>query len=181
MSYERGPQGIQGPVGPTGAAPPVYQATYSKSVAQTLTSGATDITFDQLKQWSNVGGYITHTNGTTNFTVVQNGLYQLEFNVLVLANGATWNSLTNKNAAIDITRGIEHGVIANTALQAHAGSGVGGGVGVNYAQCVTASYYLEAGDQINLRINNTFTGGPASAQGIDGFDLNTFFSWRFIS
>lgn len=175
MSYERGPQGIQGPIGATGAtgsAPPVYQATYYKSVAQTLTSGATDITFDGTGAWNNDGGYITHTNGTTLFTVVETGLYQFEFNAIVLANGATWNTLTNKNAAIDVTKGTEKAIIANTALQAS---------GVNYAQSVNASYYLEAGDQINLRITNIFAGGPASAQGIDGFDLNTFFTWRFIS
>ena len=169
--------------GPTGSAPQVYQATYYKSANQNLTSGATDITFDSTGEWNNPGTYISHTNGTTDFTVGVTGLYQMEFNAFINANGASWNLLTNKNVAIDITRTptAEQAVIANTALQANAGGG-GGGVGVNYAQCVTATYYLKVGDVINLRVANTFTGGPPSAEGLlNTFDLNTFFTWRFIS
>lgn len=167
-----------GPTGATGSAPQVYQATYYKSAAQNLSSGATDITFGLTGEWNNPGTYITHTDGTKDFTVGVTGLYQMEFNAFINANGASWDSLTNKNVAIDITRGgSEHAVIANTALQASAG-----GVGVNYAQCVTATYYLLFGDVINLRVANTFTGGPPSAEGLlNTFDLNTFFTWRFIS
>jgi hypothetical protein len=175
MSYEAGPQGIQGATGPTGAtgsAPPVYQASYYKTVAQTLTSGNTDITFDGVGVWSNTGGYITQISGTKDFTVVQTGIYQLEFNATILANGATWLTTSNKSVAIDVTKGSELAVIINSALQAS---------GLNYAQCLSATYYLEAGDVINLRIGNTFTGGPATTIGINGFDLNTFFTWRFIS
>jgi hypothetical protein len=177
MSYERGPQGIPGPAGATGAtgsAPPVYQATYSKSVAQTLTSGNTDITFDVTELWSNDGGYIAQTT-PTNFIVVQTGLYQLEFNATILANTATWNTSSNKTVSIDITRTptAEQGIIINSALQAS---------GQNYAQCVNTTYYLEALDVINLRVGNTFTGGPPTVVGLlNTFDLNTFFTWRFIS
>ena len=167
-----GATGETGPAGPTGSAPQVYQATYYKSSAQNLTSGATDITFGLTGSWNNPGTYIAQT-APTDFTVGITGLYQMEFNVLINSNGATWNSLTNKNAAIDVTRGTEHGVIANTALQAS---------GVTYAQCVSGTYYLHASDLINLRVNNTFAGGPPSAEGLlNTFDLNTFFTWRFIS
>ena len=181
MSYERGPQGIPGTpgaagatgaTGATGSAPPVYQATYYKTVAQTLTSGNTDITFDGTGAWNNDGGYVTHTSGTKDFTVVQTGLYQLEFNATILANAATWTTTSNKSVGIDITKGTESSVIINSALTASA---------QNYAQCVTATYYLEVGDVINLRIGNTFAGGPPSVVAINTFDLNTFFTWRFIS
>jgi hypothetical protein len=150
-----------------------YQATYYKSVVQNLTSGNTDITFDLDGSWNNTGGYIT--TDTTNFNVGVTGLYQLEFNATILANGATWGITGNKNIAIDITRTpiAEQTIIANSALQAS---------GQNYAQCVTATCYLEAGDVINLRIGNTFAGGPARVQCLQNtFDLNTFFTWRFIS
>lgn len=177
MSYERGPQGIPGlsgatgPAGATGAAPPVYQATYYKSVAQTLISGNTDLTFDGTGAWNNTGGYVTQTSPTA-FTIVQTGLYQLEFNATVLANAATWTTTSNKSVGIDITKGSELSVIINTCLQASA---------QNYAQSVNATYYLEAGDVINLRVGNTFSGGPPTVVAINGFDLNTFFTWRFIS
>lgn len=175
MSYEAGPQGIQGvtgPAGATGAPPPVYQASYYKTVAQTLTSGNTDVTFDGVGVWSNTGGYITQISGTKDFTVVQTGLYQLEFNATILANAATWTTTSNKSIAFDITKGSESSVVVSSALTASA---------QNYAQCVSATYYLEAGDVINLRIGNTFAGGPPSLLAINGFDLNTFFTWRFIS
>jgi hypothetical protein len=164
----------------TPTEPQVYQATYYKTAAQNLTSGSTDITFDGNGTWNNPGGYITHTDGTTDFTVDITGLYQLEFNALIFANGSTWNLLTNKNISIDITRSptAEQAVIANTSMQAHGS----GNVGINYSQCVTATYHLEAGDVINLKLVNTFAGGPPTAQPLSNtFDLNTFFTWRFIS
>jgi hypothetical protein len=38
------------------------------------------------------------------------------------------------------------------------------------------------GDVINLRLGNTFTGGPAQIQQLQNtFDFNTFFTWRYIS
>lgn len=152
----------------------VKQATYYKTAAQNLTSGNTDITFDATGSWNNDGGYITHTNGTTDFTVVQTGLYQLGFNATILVNTATWATTTNRNIGIDITRSptAEQAVIQNSALQ-----------GVqNYTQSTSGYYYLLAGDVINLRVGNTFTGGPPQAQGIaNTFDLNTFFTWTFIS
>jgi hypothetical protein len=153
--------------------PQVYQAQYYKSVDQNLTSGNTDLTFDLTQPWNNTGGYITHTNGTTDFTVVQAGVYQLEFNTLINANGAVTTG--NVSVGFDITRtGPEIAVIRNTAgLIASA---------QNYAQAVAASYYLEAGDVINIRVVNTFTGGPPAAAGVTGvFDYNTFFTWTYVS
>jgi hypothetical protein len=153
----------------------VYQATYYKSVAQTLTSGNTDITFDLTGSWNNTGGYVTHVDGTTSFTVVQTGLYQLEFNAIVLANGAVYATTANRNVAIDITRSptAEQAIITNSSVMATA---------QNYGQSVSSSYYLVAGDVINLRVGNTFTGGPPTVQqSLNVFDLNTFFSWTFVS
>jgi hypothetical protein len=152
----------------------VKQATYYTSTAQTLVSGNTDITFDSAGAWNNDGGYITHTAGTSSFTVVNAGLYQLEFNAVVLANGAIY-VLTDqgKQVAIDVTRGTEQSVISNTALQASQ---------QNYSMVVNGTYYLNASDVINLRIRNTFTGGPPTIQPVaNTFDLNTFFTWTFIS
>jgi len=63
----------------------LFIGQYYKSVNQNLTSGATDITFDLTQTWNNTGGYVTHTNGSTDFTVNQTGLYQLEFNTTITA------------------------------------------------------------------------------------------------
>jgi hypothetical protein len=154
--------------------PTVYQATYYKSVAQNMTSGNTDVTFDATASWNNTGGYITHVNGTTDFTVVQAGVYQLEFNFLALLNGATWLTTTNKTISIDITRSptAEQTLITNSCVIAPQ----------NYGSSVCGSLYLTAGDVINLRVGNTFTGGPPILQALQNiFDLQTFFSWTYIS
>ena len=151
-----------------------FQATYYKTTAQNLTSGNTDITFDGLASWNNTGGYITHVSGTTDFTVTRAGLYQLEFNAVILVNSGSWTSTSNKTINIDITRiGIaEQAVITSSSIQ-----------GVqSYGQSICGTIYLVVGDIINLRIGNTFTGTPVpSVQQLQNtFDLNTFFTWRYI-
>ena len=154
---------------------PVYQATYYKSVQQNLVNANTDITFDVVATWSNPNGYITHTSGTTNFTVVVAGLYQLEFNLSINANGATWNNAVNKAVSIDITRTTlgEQAVIQNNALTA---------VNTSYQQAVSSSYYLNVGDIINLRSTLAFASATPFAVGIlNTFDLNTFFTWQYIT
>jgi hypothetical protein len=161
--------------------PQVYQATYYKTTDQNLTSGNTDITFDDVGSWNNDGGYITHTNGTTAFTVVQTGLYQLEFYVVVQINNGAWTNTpltgANKTCNIDITRPTipEQGILTNTSLQGSQ----------NYGQSVSGSFYLVAGDVLNMRVGCGFTGGtPTPPQALslqNTFDLNTFFTWTYIA
>ena len=157
--------------------PPVFQATYYKSTAQTLTSGTTDITFDLTGSWNNVGGCITHVDGTTAFTVARTGVYQLGFNAFVNIGTGSWIAGSNKGISIDITRSpiTEVAVIRNTAGMASA----------SYTQSVSGTYYLVVGDVINLSLTNTFTNigvTPTQALGfVNTFDLNTFFSWNLIS
>jgi hypothetical protein len=152
-----------------------FQATYYKSANQNLVNGSTDITFDLSGAWSNDGGYITHTDGTTAFTVVEAGLYQLEWNTTVSANGATWvASPSNKFISIDVTR-------SPTAEQAIIGQSAFMASGTNYAQNVCSTFNLEAGDVINCRVVIDFIGGPPRALALaNTIDLNTWFTWRFV-
>ena len=153
----------------------VYQATYYKSANQNLTSGDTDMTFDLTGAWNNDNGYITHTSGSTAFTVVQAGVYQLEFNAFVFANAATWAATSNKTISIDITR-------SPTAEQALITQAFNTASAANYSQSLCATYNLVAGDVINLRLSGFFTGGPPSALGVvNTIDLNTWFSWRYVA
>jgi hypothetical protein len=160
---------------PSGGVGEVYQATYYKSTVQNLSSGNTDITFDLSGSWNNPNGYITHTGGSADFTVVESGLYQLEWNATILANGATWLSTSNKGISIDITR-------SPTAEQVTIGQSAFIASGTNYLQSACSTLDLVAGDVINCRISNTFTGGPAQAQCLQNvIDLNTWFTWRYVS
>lgn len=166
-----GPQGSTGPtgsVGPTGPIATVFQATYYKTVPQTLTSGNTNVTFDGTAPWNNTGGYVTHVNGTNIFTVVQTGLYQLEFTATVPDNGATYIVTSAKSVIIDLIRaGVGASLVTNTALQATA---------TQYSQFITTTFYFISGDTISCRVNNSFSGGPPTLLAFQGtFDYNTFF------
>ena len=152
-----------------------YQATYYKSANQNLTNGSTDITFDLDAAWNNDNGYITHTSGSSNFTVVQAGVYQLEWNTSINANGASWNNSLNKTISINITRSpeLEQLVIGQSALMAP---------GQNYSQSICSTIKLEVGDVINLQTFLAFSTATPFVQGVlNTYDLNTWFYWRFIS
>ena len=158
-----------------GSREPSSQATYYKSGNQSLINGSTDITFDQDASWNNANGYITHASGSANFVVVKAGLYQLEWNASVNANGATWNTGTNKVVSIDITRSpiAEQVVIGQTATTATTTS---------YTQNVCSTFNLENGDIINLRIQGNYASATPFAQGVQNtIDFNTWFTWRFVS
>jgi hypothetical protein len=159
----------------TASREPASQATYYKSGNQSLSDPNTDITFDVDASWNNENGYITHATGSTDFVVVKAGLYQLEWNASVNANGATWNTANNKVISIDITRSpnAEQVVIGQAALTASS---------QNYTQSVISTYRLEVGDIINLRVQGTWATAQPFVQGVqNNIDLNTWFTWRFVS
>jgi len=157
-----------------GGSGDLYQATYYKSALQNLTSGSTDLTFDEEATWNNDNGYITHTGGTAAFTVVQAGLYQLEFNATIIANGSTWTNLL-KQISVDITRSPAPEIVTiaqNASMPSNT----------NYGQSLCSTFNLEAGDVINCRVSNTYATGTPYAQGVTNtIDLNTWFTWRFVS
>ena len=149
----------------------LFIGQYYKSANQVLVSGSTDITFDREQTWNNTGSYITHTSGSTDFVVQKSGLYQLEWTVTITS--ATWTDLL-KQISIDITRSplVEQVTIAQNASIP---------TGRNYGQSVSGTFYLLTGDVINCRVVNTFTSGTSSALGFTTtFDLNTWFTWKYI-
>jgi hypothetical protein len=169
------PGGATGATGPMAPLAPIYQATYYKIVNQSLNNGSTDITFEEDASWNNTNGYITHTSGSADFVVVQAGLYQLEFNISVNANSGTWNTANNKVVSIDITRSPngEQAVIGQTAVTASS---------QNYTQNVCSVFDLKAGDIINLRHFGSYSTASPFVQGVQNvFDLNTWFTWRYVS
>jgi hypothetical protein len=159
----------------TSPAAPLYQSTYYKTAQQNLINGSTDITFDGDASWNNSNGYITHSASSADFVVAQAGLYQLEFNASVAANGGTWNTALNGTVSIDITRTptAEQVTIAQSAVLATT---------QNYTQSVASTFYLESGDVINLRVQRNFAAATPFVQPLlNTFDLNTWFSWRYVS
>jgi hypothetical protein len=160
---------------------PLYQATYYKTTDQSF--GANDgssneVTFNADAAWNNSNGYITHAPGSKDFVVVQAGMYQLEWNVSVAANGATWNTGNNKVISIDLTRDIggpllERAVIGQTAV---------GATGQDYSQSVCSTFHLQAGDVINLSVFGLYATNVPVIKGIQNeIDLNSWFTWRYIA
>ena len=160
---------------PVGGVTGVFQSTYYKSAQQNLSNGATDITFDTDASWNNGGGYITHAGGSTDFVVVQPGLYQLEWNASVIANGAVWTSSLLKQISIDITRSPTAEVVTmaqNSSIPS----------ATNYVQSLCSTFNLAVGDVINCRIVNSFSSGTPYALNVTNtIDLNTWFTWRYVS
>jgi hypothetical protein len=148
----------------------LFIGSYYKSVNQTGISGTTNVTFDLTQSWNNTGGYITHTNGSADFTVVKPGLYQVEFALLVTGNSATWS--TQKQASINIVRGIN-----NAILQQSTTVPSGNGYGIQ----VTGTLYLLSGDVVRCLNVGSLTSGNVLINGLQNvFDYNTTFTWTFL-
>lgn len=148
---------------------PFIGGQYYKSVLQNFPSGTLDITFDTSMNWTNTT-YISQTS-SNEFTVNIDGIYQLEFNVAVNPNGATWTNFS-KICQIDITRGSESSL---TSQYGYANTGS------FYALQTSATYELLQGDIISCEAVSVHTGTPqiAPISGVN-FDLNTFFTWTLI-
>ena len=149
----------------------LYIAQYYKSTNQNGASGTTNITFDLTQPWNNIGGYVSHIDGSTDFTINKSGLYQVEFALLVFGNGATW--VSQKQASINIVRGINNAILQqSTTVPSNNGYGIQ----------VTGTLYLVAGDIIRCLNVGGLTSGNVSIQGLaNTFDFNTTFTWTFIN
>lgn len=148
----------------------LFIGQYYKSTNQLGPSGTTNITFDLTQPWNNTGSYITHVNGTADFVVQQQGLYQVEFALLVFGNGATW--VSQKQASINIVRGLNNAILQqSTSVPSNNGYGIQ----------VTGTLYLLKGDIVRCLSVGGLTGGNVSIQGLANiFDYNTSFTWTFI-
>jgi len=145
-------------------------------------SDITDMTMDGLAPWNNDGGYITHAAGSDVWTVVQPGLYQLDFHAQIIPNGAVFGTTQGKSVSIMINRPSISSAYFPLAVQ----QGVqGSSLPVAYGQSVILTYRLLAGDNIKLRVQNQYVGTATSAfaqaQAVTLLDLNTFFGWVYLS
>jgi len=155
------------------ATQPVYIGQYYKTTQQNAPSGTTSVTFDGTASWNNTNGYITHTNGTTDFVCQQAGLYQLELNLAILANSSTWTNLS-KAIGINITRiGVTEQQILRNIFNVSAS--------VSWSNSLVGTVRLEAGDVIECVVNQTLASGTALIQCLqDTFDYNTTFTFKVI-
>jgi hypothetical protein len=148
----------------------LFIAQYYKSANQSKSTATTPVSFDLTQSWNNTGGYIIHVPGSSNFTVVQSGLYQVEFALTVFGNSATWNA--GKSAAINVNRGGTQALLSTT-ITPPSGNG--------YSAQVVGTLYLQAGDILQCNLNGTLLTGSVLIAGVANvFDYNTTFTWTFI-
>jgi len=149
---------------------PLFIGQYWRVGSEVLASGTDTITFTDAQTWNNTNGYITATLPSQNFTVVQAGIYQVEFAVTIAANAATWSS--GRSASIHITRGSNQSILQQTVNPIS---------GQSYYLQIVGTLRLNAGDVISCVHNGTNTAGNVAAVGLQNtFDYNTTFTWTFL-
>jgi hypothetical protein len=151
---------------------PFYIGQYYRVGGEVLTSGVDQITFTDAQDWNNDNGYITINLPTPsqNFTVVQAGIYQVEFALTINGNSATWSG--GRSASISVLRGTNQSLLQQNVF-APSGNG--------YALQVVGTLRLNAGDVITCVHNGTNITGNVIAAGLANvFDYNTTFTWTFL-
>lgn len=152
---------------------PLFIGQYYRSSGEVLSSGVDTITFTNDQTWNNNPGYITWTTAGGqggNFTVVQAGVYQVEFALTILGAAATWTG--QRAGSINILRGTNQSILQQNQTPLS---------GQGYAIQVVGTLRLNAGDVITCVHSGTNTSGLVTAQGLaNTFDYNTTFTWTFL-
>jgi len=152
---------------------PLFIGQYYRSSGEVLASGVDTITFTNAQTWTNNPGYITWTTAGGqggSFTVVQPGVYQVEFALTILGAAATWTGARSAN--ISILRGTNQSLLQQNVNPLS---------GTGYAIQIVGTLRLNAGDVITCVHNGTNTSGLVTAQGLANiFDYNTTFTWTYL-
>jgi hypothetical protein len=148
----------------------LFIGQYYKSANQTAVSGSVNVTFDRTQTWNNGSNIIQNPGSTTQFKVIQEGLYQVEFALTVFGNSATWNA--GKSASINLARGSTQSLL-QTTITPPSGNG--------YSAQVVGTLYLLKDDILQCNLNGTLLTGTVLIAGVANvFDYNTSFTWSFI-
>jgi len=152
---------------------PLFIGQYYRATGEVLGSGTDQITFELAQTWNNTNGYITWTvagGQGGNFTVVQAGIYQVEFALTILGSAATWNG--GRSASIAVLRGTNQSLLVQT-VNPISGQG--------YVIQIVGTLRLNAGDVITCVHGGTNLTGQVTAAGLTNtFDYNTTFTWTFL-
>ena len=161
------------------AVPPSSEpsiAMFSKSAAENLPTGTTTIGYDTNASWNSPIVVNTYDVGTDNstFTIGASGIYQIEANLTVAANGAGWtNPNQMKTLNILLTRGGVTATIAAATVNITTGN--------NYAIHSSLSFPFVVGDTLQIQHVATLSSGTPTALGLaNGFDLNTWITFQYI-
>jgi len=151
-------------------AAPLFIGQYWRVGAESLGFPSDNITFTDAQTWNNTNGYITASLPSQSFTVVQAGIYQVEFALTIAGNNATWNG--SRSASIHVTRGTNQSLLQQSVNPLSGNS---------YYIQVVGTLRLNAGDVITCVHNGNNLTGNVLAVGLQNtFDYNTTFTWTFL-
>jgi hypothetical protein len=120
-----------------------------------------------------VNTYAAPPTGST-FTIGASGLYQVEANLSVAANGAGWtNPNQMKTLNLALTRSGVTAVIAAATVNITTGN--------NYSIHCSLTFPFRTGDTLQFQHISTLSSGTPTALGLqNGFDLNTWVTFQYI-
>lgn len=149
-------------------------ALFSSSIPKNLSGGGTTLGFDTDASWNSpivANDYNSGAN-TSTFTIGASGLYSLEVNASIAANGATW-SVPLRTLSVLLNRG--------GTLVTMAAATVNISSGVNYTIHSSSVFPFLAGDELEITITGAITTGTPTVLGtLNTFDLNTWVTFQYI-
>lgn len=158
--------------------PPSGQGTvclFSKSAAENLPTGSTVIGFDTNNSVNSpiITNQYTLVGDNSTFVVNTSGIYTVEGNISVSANGATW-AVLQKTFGVQLTRGATSNILIGSVTANQTSTN-------NYSFHVNFTFPFLVGDQIQFVHTGTVTSGTPTALGLaSGFDLNTWCVFTFV-
>lgn len=148
----------------------LFIGQYYKSTSQAVGTGSQNITFDKVQTWTNGSNIIQNPGSVTQFKVIQEGLYQVEYALNTSGNSAVWTG--GISAAINIARGTTQSLL-QSSITPPSGNG--------YSTQIVGTLYLLPGDILQCVHIATITSGTILVNGLlNVFDYNTTFTWKFI-
>jgi len=149
-------------------------ALFSSSTAKVLLTTGTTLGYDTNATYNSpivVNSFNAPSNIST-FTIGASGLYSIEANTAVAANGSTWaNPLRTLN--LRLTRGGT--TVTMSGMTANITSGV------DYTLHSSCVFPLKVGDTIQVQHTGTIATGSPTALGLQNtFDLNTWIVFQYI-
>lgn len=149
-------------------------AVFSSSISKTLLTGGTVLGFNTNASY-NTPIVLNTFNGASNistFTIGASGLYSLEANVSVSANGATW-SAPLRSLNVLLTRGGTTVTMAASTVNISSG--------VDYTIHSSSVFNFRVGDTIQFQLTGAITTGSPFAVGTTNtFDLNSWITFQYI-
>jgi hypothetical protein len=150
-------------------------AIFSKSANENIVTGTTVIGFNTNASYNSPIVLNTYTAGSDNstFTFGASGLYGVELNVSVSANGSQWTGSPLRQVSFVLTRGGTTATIGSDTVNITSG--------IDYSIHAHIVFPFLVGDSLQIQHIGVVTSGTPLILGLaNTFDLNTWAVFSYI-